>query len=107
VAKRCLPRPAGRPGWTAAEAALKEAGLIYSSGPDEVHVSDDVLFSLRYRDEDHIARELGEPEPLYQAAPYPARAVEAVPDTPEQPGRAGSHSPARPGPGSGRPARAR
>jgi len=64
-----------RPGWTAAEAALKEAGLIYSSsGPDEVHVSDDVLFSLRYRD-DHIARELGEPEPLYQAAPYPARAV--------------------------------
>ena len=37
-----------RPGWAAAEAALKQAGLIYSStGPDEVHVSDDVLFSLR------------------------------------------------------------
>jgi hypothetical protein len=93
-----MPTPACGPGWTAAEAALKEAGLIYSSsGPDEVHVSDD----------DHIARELGEPEPLYQAAPYPARAVEAGPDTPEQPGRAGSHSPARPGPGSDRPARAR
>ena len=68
-----------RPGWTAAEAALKEAGLIYSSsGPDEVHVSDDVRFSLRYSDDDHIARELGEPEPLYQAAPYPARAVVIV-----------------------------
>ena len=51
-----------QPGWAAAEAALKEAGLIYSrSGPDEVHVSDDVRFSLRYTDDDHIARELGEP----------------------------------------------
>jgi hypothetical protein len=71
-----------RPGWTAAEAALKEAGLIYSSsGRDEVHVSDDVLFSLRYRDDGHIARELGEPGPLYQAAPYPARAAGAGPDT--------------------------
>jgi hypothetical protein len=49
----------------AAEAALKQVGLIYSStGPDEVHVSDDVLFSLRYRDAGHIARELGEPPPL-------------------------------------------
>jgi hypothetical protein len=47
--------------WAAAEAALKQAGLIYSStGPDEVHVSDDVRFSLRYSDDDHIARELGE-----------------------------------------------
>ncbi len=51
-----------QPGWAAAEAALKEAGLIYSrSGPAEVHVSDDVRFSLRYTDDDHIARELGEP----------------------------------------------
>jgi hypothetical protein len=51
-----------RPGWATAETALKEAGLIYSSsGPDEVHVSDDVRFSLRYSDDDHIARELGEP----------------------------------------------
>ena len=51
-----------QPGWAAAEAALKETGLIYSiSGPDEVNVSDDVRFSLRYTDDDHIARELGEP----------------------------------------------
>ena len=50
-----------RPGWAATEAALKETGLIYSrGGPDEVHVSDDVRFSLRYSDDDHIARELGE-----------------------------------------------
>jgi len=48
--------PAGK----AAEATLKETGLIYSSsGLDEVHVSDDVRFSLRYSDDDHIARELG------------------------------------------------
>jgi hypothetical protein len=54
-----------RPGWAAAEAALKQAGLIYSTtGPDEAHVSDDVLFSLRYSDDGHIARELGEPPPL-------------------------------------------
>jgi hypothetical protein len=60
-------------GWVATEGALKEAGLIYSiSGPDEVHVSDDVRFSLRYSDDDHIARELGEPPPLDQAATYPA-----------------------------------
>jgi hypothetical protein len=32
-------------------------GLIYSiSGPDEVQVSDDVKFSLRYSGDDHIAR---------------------------------------------------
>jgi len=43
---------------------LKETGLIYSStGPHQVHihVSDDVRFSLRYSDDDPIARELGEP----------------------------------------------
>jgi len=51
-----------QPGWADAEAALKETGLIYSStGPHRVHVSDDVRFSLRYSDDDHIARELGEP----------------------------------------------
>jgi hypothetical protein len=62
-----------RPGWAAAEAALKQAGLIYSSGgPDEVRVSDDVNFSLHYRDDDHIARELGEPPPLHPAATHPA-----------------------------------
>ena len=50
------------PGWAAAEAALKQAGLIYSTtGPDEVHISEDVLFSLRYSGDGHIARELGEP----------------------------------------------
>jgi len=53
------------PGWAAAEAALKQAGLIYSTtGPDEVHISEDVLFSLRYSGDGHIARELGEPPPL-------------------------------------------
>jgi hypothetical protein len=63
-----------RPGWAAAEAALKQAGLIYSTtGPDEVYVSDDVKFSLRYSDDSHIARELGEPPPLNQAAIDPAR----------------------------------
>src|SRR5260370_2935752 len=57
-----------QPGWAAAEAALRETGLIYSStGPDEVHVSDDVRFSLRYSHDDHIARELGEPPPPAQA----------------------------------------
>ena len=59
-----------RPGWAAAEAALRETGLIYSiSGPDEVHVSDDVRFSLRYSDDDHIARELGEPPPAQAVIP--------------------------------------
>lgn len=85
--------PAGK----AAEATLKETGLIYSSsGLDEVHVSDDVRFSLRYSDDDHIARELG---PLYQAAPRPAPAAEAgrIPAS-EHPGRADGHPPAGPGP---------
>jgi hypothetical protein len=51
-------------GWAAAGAALKEIGLIYSiSGPHRVHVSDDVRFSLRYSDDGHIARELGEETP--------------------------------------------
>ena len=64
-----------RPGWAAAEAALKETGLIYSrSGPDEVHVGDDVRFSLRYSDDNHIARELGEPPLPAQAVIPPARA---------------------------------
>ena len=68
-----------RPGWADAEAALKEVGLIYSiNGPHKVHVSDDVRFSLRYGDDDHIARELG---PLGQTATHPARAAEAGPDT--------------------------
>ena len=74
-----------RPGWAAAEAALKQTGLIHSdSGPDEVHVSDDVMFSLRYWDDGHIARELGEP-------PLPAEAViSPAPDGPAGPaGRAG------------------
>jgi hypothetical protein len=105
VASDAYPGLRARPGWAAAEAALKEAGLIYSSsGPDEAHVSDDVLFSLRYRDDDHIARELGEPGPLHQAAPYPARAAEAGPDTlgVSNQGRADSHPPARPAePGPG------
>jgi hypothetical protein len=64
-----------QPGWpAAAEAALKEAGLIYSiDGPHQAHVSEDVKFSLRYSDDDHIARELGEPTPLGRAAICPAR----------------------------------
>ncbi len=69
-----------RADWATAEAALKETGLIYSSsGPGEVHVSDDVKFSLRYSDDDHIARELGEPLPLAQAATDPARDADARP----------------------------
>jgi len=73
-----------QPGWAAAEAALRETGLIYSiSGPDEVHVSDDVRFSLRYSDDDHIARELGEPPLPAQAVIPPARAGGAGPEARE------------------------
>jgi hypothetical protein len=82
-------------GWESRRCHAQGTGLIYSSGLDEVHVSDDVRFSLRYSDDDHIARELG---PLHQAAPcrpgpprqpgYPGRAP--------RPGRAGGHPPARP-----------
>ena len=72
-----------QPGWAAAETELKETGLIYSiNGPDEVQVGD-VKFSLRYSDEGHIARELGEPPPLDQATTYPARGAEARPGTRE------------------------
>jgi hypothetical protein len=82
--------PAGK----AAEATLKETGLIYiSSGLDEVHVSNDGRFSLRYSDDDHIARELG---PLHQAAPCPARAAEAGPDTRERAPRPGRRPPSGP-----------
>ena len=63
---------------------MRPIRLIYSiNGPDEVHVSDDVKFSLRYSDDDHIARELGEPPPLDQAATPPARGARAGPDTRE------------------------
>ena|SRR6266849_2842216 len=73
-----------QPGWADAETALKETGLIYSStGPHRVHVSDDVRFSLRCSDDDHIAREPGEPPPPAQAATPPARAAGAGPDTRE------------------------
>jgi hypothetical protein len=61
-----------QPGWADVEAALKQAGLIYSrSAPYEVDVDDDVRFSLRYTNDDHIARELGEPPPLSQPWPHP------------------------------------
>jgi hypothetical protein len=71
-----------QPGWPAgAEAALKQAGLIYGvSGPHHVHVSDDVKFSLRYGDDEHIARELGEPPSLDQAAARPAPAAGPGPE---------------------------
>jgi hypothetical protein len=73
-----------RPGWAAAEAALKETGLIYSrGGPDEVHVSDDVRFSLRYSDDDLIPRELDEPPLPAQAVIPPARAGGAGPEARE------------------------
>ncbi len=95
-----------RPGWAAAEAALKETGLIYSiSGPDEVHVSDDVRFSLRYSDDDHIARELGEPPPLDQAATHPAWDARPGPGSrPPNRARGGPEDHSRPGqPGPGHP----
>ena len=79
----------------AAEATLNQTGLIYNSnGLDEVHVSDDLRFSLRYSDDDHITREFG---PLHQAAPCPARAAEADPGPVgwAMPVGGGSH---RPGP---------
>jgi hypothetical protein len=73
-----------QPGWAAAEAALKQTGLIYSiTGPGQVHVSDDVKFSLRYSGDDHIARELGEPPPLDQTAAHPAPAAGAGPEARE------------------------
>ncbi len=47
-----------------ADAALKRAGILYSDhGPHHVSVSDDVLYSLRYRDDTHIAHQLGERAP--------------------------------------------
>ncbi|MGH3572220.1 MAG: hypothetical protein ACRDR6_29905 [Pseudonocardiaceae bacterium] len=47
-----------------AEARLKRAGILYSAnGPHRVCVDDDVLYSLRYRDDSHIARERGEDIP--------------------------------------------
>jgi len=93
-----------QPGWAAAETELQETGLFYSiNGPDEVHVGDDVKNSasatattatspassaspLRWTRPEHIRPEV----------PRPGR----VPAS-EHPGRAGSHSPARAGPGSG------
>jgi hypothetical protein len=72
-----------RPGWAAAEGALKHAGLIYSTtGPDEVRVSDDVMFSLRYIDDSHIAPELGEPRPPRVPA-HPAQGGRAGPEARE------------------------
>lgn len=63
------PRPS-RPARSASPAARTSTSRPSSSQravdderrrPHQVHVSDDVRFSLRYRDDDHIARELGEP----------------------------------------------
>jgi hypothetical protein len=78
----------------AAEATLKETGLIYSSsGLDEVHVSDDVRFSLRYSDDDHIARELGRCTRPLHAGPgrrgrpgYPRASTQAGPTATLRPG---------------------
>jgi hypothetical protein len=44
-----------------AEAAVKRAGILYSGhgGAHHVSVSDHVLYSLRYRDDTHIAHERG------------------------------------------------
>jgi hypothetical protein len=75
-----LPRKSGQapaygsfradPGWTAAETTLKEAGLLSSdTGPHRAHVSDEVKFSLRYCDDTHITRELGEDPPPGSARP--------------------------------------
>ena len=73
-----------RPGWAAAEAALKETDLIYSdSSPHEVHVSNDVMFSLRYWDDGYIARELGEPQFPAEADIPPAPADWAGPEARE------------------------
>ena len=74
-----------QPDWPAdAETTLKQVGLIYSSnGPHHVQVGDDVRFSLRYSDDDHIARELGEPPPPAWAATHPAPAVGPGPEARE------------------------
>jgi hypothetical protein len=43
------------------EQSLKDAGFIRChNGPHRIEVSDDILFSLRYRDDTHIAYERGE-----------------------------------------------
>lgn len=42
-----------------AEAALERAGILTSDPARRVSVSDDVLYSLRYRDDTHIAAEHG------------------------------------------------
>jgi hypothetical protein len=60
------------PGWAAAETALKAVGLLCAyadAGPHRADVSDDVKFSLRYCDDTHIARELGEDPPPAPAGP--------------------------------------
>lgn len=42
-----------------AEAALERAGILTSDHTRRINVSDDVLYSLRYRDDTHIAAEHG------------------------------------------------
>jgi hypothetical protein len=74
-----------QPDWpTDAETTLKQAGLIYgTNGPHHVQLGDDVQFSLRYSDDDHIARELGEPSPPAWAATHPAPAAGPDPEARE------------------------
>jgi hypothetical protein len=96
-----------QPGWAVAEAALKQTGLIYSdSGPGEVHVSDDVRFSLRYSDDDHIARELGEPHcrprPSYPRPGRPGRPSQRPASEHPGPGPAATPAPDRARPARGR-----
>ncbi|MEV4251703.1 hypothetical protein AB0J52_00895 [Spirillospora sp. NPDC049652] len=61
--------------WRYTERALKGSGLLYSrNGPHHVSVADDVLFSLRYRTDDHITRERDEYMPQ-GGQPWPEFAI--------------------------------
>jgi hypothetical protein len=69
--------PPGRPVLVLA-AELARRGWVLTGGPHRSHVGDAVKFSLRYSDE-HVARELGEPPPLDQAATRLARGARPGP----------------------------
>jgi hypothetical protein len=56
---------------------------LQHTGQDQIHISDEVKFSLRYGDDDRIARELGELPALNQAVTRPVRGDQAGPDTRE------------------------
>ena len=73
-----------QPGRAAAETELLETGLFYSiSGPDEVHVGDDVKIQPPLQRRRPHGPRVRRAPPLDQATTYPARGAEARPGTRE------------------------